>query len=79
MKDISILESNTHLISANVTYGYTAANWSGRMPCEEVADAIVSKGRETLEKAIEEIDEAPFDKYKGAKVIYGDTDSVKIK
>lgn len=22
---------------ANVTYGYTAANWSGRMPCDVVA------------------------------------------
>lgn len=28
---------------ANVTYGYAAANFSGRMPCVEVADAIVSK------------------------------------
>lgn len=28
---------------SNVTYGYSAANWSGRMPCVEVADAIVSK------------------------------------
>ncbi|KAF9814108.1 hypothetical protein SFRURICE_000103 [Spodoptera frugiperda] len=37
---------------ANVTYGYTAANFSGRMPCVEVADSVVSKGRETLERAI---------------------------
>jgi hypothetical protein len=26
---------------ANVTYGYTAASFSGRMPCAELADAIV--------------------------------------
>lgn len=26
---------------ANVTYGYTAAGFSGRMPCAEIADAIV--------------------------------------
>lgn len=25
---------------ANVTYGYTAANFSGRMPCIEVRDKI---------------------------------------
>lgn len=33
-----------------VTYGYTSATFSGRMPCVEVADAIVQTGRETLEK-----------------------------
>lgn len=32
---------------ANVTHGYTAANFSGRMACVEVADSIVAKGRET--------------------------------
>ena len=26
---------------ANVTYGYTAAGFSGRMPCAQIADAIV--------------------------------------
>lgn len=60
---------------ANVTYGYTAANFSGRMPCVELADAIVSKGRETLERAIELINNHP--KW-GARVVYGDTDSVFI-
>uniref|UniRef100_A0A7E4W7G4 DNA polymerase n=1 Tax=Panagrellus redivivus TaxID=6233 RepID=A0A7E4W7G4_PANRE len=66
---------------ANVTYGYTSANWSGRMPCAEVADAIVSKGREALEKAIQMIvDDAKsvLPKYRGAEVIYGDTDSLFI-
>jgi hypothetical protein len=29
---------------ANVTYGYTAAGWSGRMPCADIADAIVQTG-----------------------------------
>ncbi|KAF1833799.1 DNA polymeras-like protein zeta catalytic subunit [Decorospora gaudefroyi] len=37
---------------ANVTYGYTSASFSGRMPCSEIADSIVQTGRETLEKAI---------------------------
>jgi len=35
---------------ANVTYGYTSATFSGRMPCAEIADSIVQTGRETLEK-----------------------------
>jgi DNA polymerase zeta len=36
---------------ANVTYGYTSATYSGRMPAVEIADSIVQSGRETLEKA----------------------------
>lgn len=35
---------------AQVTYGYTSATFSGRMPAVEVADAIVQTGRESLEK-----------------------------
>lgn len=35
---------------ANVTYGYTSASFSGRMPCVELADSIVQTGRETLER-----------------------------
>ncbi|VDL70648.1 unnamed protein product [Nippostrongylus brasiliensis] len=60
---------------ANVTYGYTSANFSGRMPCVEVADAILGKGRETLERAIQRVKEGD---YGGAKVIYGDTDSMFV-
>ena len=35
---------------ANVTYGYTSASFSGRMPSVEIADSIVATGRETLER-----------------------------
>jgi hypothetical protein len=35
---------------ANVTYGYTSASFSGRMPCADVADAIVQTGRDTLQR-----------------------------
>lgn len=28
---------------ANVTYGYTSANFSGRMPCIEVYEIIIDK------------------------------------
>jgi DNA polymerase zeta len=37
---------------ANVTYGYTSASFSGRMPCIDIADSIVQQGRETLTKAM---------------------------
>ncbi|PWN52328.1 putative catalytic subunit of DNA polymerase zeta UPR-1 [Violaceomyces palustris] len=60
---------------ANVTYGYTSASYSGRMPCVEIADAIVQQGRETLEKAMDLINGSQ--KW-GAQVVYGDTDSLFI-
>ncbi|KAK8185258.1 DNA polymerase-like protein zeta catalytic subunit [Phyllosticta capitalensis] len=60
---------------ANVTYGYTSASFSGRMPCSEIADSIVQTGRETLEKAIALIHSEPR---WGAEVVYGDTDSLFV-
>ena len=60
---------------ANVTYGYTSASFSGRMPCSEIADSIVQTGRETLEKAIAYIHS--ISKW-GAEVVYGDTDSLFV-
>ncbi|KAJ2551551.1 DNA polymerase zeta, partial [Coemansia sp. RSA 1933] len=61
---------------ANVTYGYTGASFSGRMPCVEVADAIVQTGRETLENAIQFI-QSKHSTW-GAEVVYGDTDSIFV-
>lgn len=60
---------------ANVTYGYTAANFSGRMPAIEVGDSVVSKGRETLERAISLVERN--EKWR-VKVCYGDTDSMFV-
>ncbi|XP_060704706.1 DNA polymerase zeta catalytic subunit [Hemiscyllium ocellatum] len=60
---------------ANFTYGYTAANFSGRMPCVEIGDSIVLKARETLERAIKLVNET---KKWGAHVVYGDTDSMFV-
>lgn len=60
---------------ANVTYGYTAAGFSGRMPCAELADSIVQCGRRTLENAILFVNSQ--EKWK-AEVIYGDTDRFDI-
>ncbi|KAJ3091154.1 DNA polymerase zeta [Quaeritorhiza haematococci] len=60
---------------ANVTYGYTGASFSGRMPCVDIADAIVQTGRVTLEKAIDLIHTT---KKWRAQVVYGDTDSLFV-
>ncbi|XP_026197359.1 DNA polymerase zeta catalytic subunit isoform X3 [Anabas testudineus] len=60
---------------ANVTFGYTSANYSGRMPSVEVGDSIVHKARETLERAIRLVNDT---KKWGARVVYGDTDSMFV-
>ncbi|PHH72803.1 hypothetical protein CDD80_4257 [Ophiocordyceps camponoti-rufipedis] len=60
---------------ANVTYGYTSASFSGRMPCAELADSIVQTGRETLERAVACIHANPD---WAAEVVYGDTDSLFV-
>ncbi|XP_077366154.1 DNA polymerase zeta catalytic subunit isoform X2 [Festucalex cinctus] len=60
---------------ANVTFGYAAANYSGRMPNVEVGDSIVHKARETLERAIKMVNDT---KKWGARVVYGDTDSMFV-
>ena len=66
---------------ANVTYGYTSATFSGRMPCVEMADAIVQTGRETLERAIKLIHTRAWPGFEHVKpqVVYGDTDSLFVK
>ncbi|XP_057871729.2 DNA polymerase zeta catalytic subunit isoform X2 [Cryptomeria japonica] len=60
---------------ANVTYGYTAAGFSGRMPCAEIADSIVQCGRRTLENAINFVNS---NSDWNARVVYGDTDSMFV-
>ncbi|KAI5464386.1 hypothetical protein BGZ63DRAFT_481699 [Mariannaea sp. PMI_226] len=60
---------------ANVTYGYTSASFSGRMPCSEIADSIVQTGRESLERAVAFIHSV---ERWGAEVVYGDTDSLFV-
>ncbi|KAF4687227.1 DNA polymerase zeta catalytic subunit [Perkinsus olseni] len=58
---------------ANVTYGYAGASYSGRMPCSELADAIVMTARRTLQHAMSVAEDM------GATVFYGDTDSMFIR
>ncbi|EPX71413.1 DNA polymerase zeta catalytic subunit Rev3 [Schizosaccharomyces octosporus yFS286] len=61
---------------ANVTYGYTSASFSGRMPCSEIADTIVETGRELLGNALSYINN--HEKF-NARVVYGDTDSLFVE
>lgn len=63
---------------ANVTYGYVSASFSGRMPCAEIADSIVSTGRELLTRTIDMI-EATSKWGIRPQVVYGDTDSLFVK
>ncbi|OHT08034.1 DNA polymerase family B containing protein [Tritrichomonas foetus] len=60
---------------AACTYGYTAAHFSGRMPCVELADSIVECSRHMLEFVISHIESD----YPELTVLYGDTDSLFIK
>ncbi|RKP26760.1 hypothetical protein SYNPS1DRAFT_13724, partial [Syncephalis pseudoplumigaleata] len=60
---------------ANVMYGYMAASYSGRMPCVDLADAIVSYGRRLLEGTIRWINET---EPSSTRVVYGDTDSIFV-
>ncbi|KAJ9471209.1 DNA polymerase zeta catalytic subunit [Diplonema papillatum] len=60
---------------ANVSYGYTAATFTGRMPCSDVADAIVLLARQTLERVIKDVNKNAQWR---ARVVYGDTDSLFV-
>ncbi|KAJ8904456.1 hypothetical protein NDN08_000973 [Rhodosorus marinus] len=61
---------------ANVTYGYTTASFSGRMPCAGLADTIVQCSRDALEKSAHLVAEKWA--HVNAQVVYGDTDSLFV-
>jgi len=61
---------------ANVTYGYTAAAFSGRMPMSELADAIVSSGRGSLQEAMSLVRRTT--EWGPLEIVYGDTDSMFV-
>ena len=68
---------------SNVTYGYVSASFSGRMPCSDIADAIVQTGRDQLDKAMHVVEDRGVEKAEFQdvvdEIIYGDTDSLFIK
>ena len=65
-----------------MTYGYTAAGFTGWMPCCDIADAIVGISRTHLEnlKNFIESPKCQQDLLGGVwtDVVYGDTDSMFV-
>jgi len=78
--DLAILSVYQHFCSWTV--GYTSATFSGRCAMPILADSIVECGRRTLTNAINLANawgREESGRWKGAEVLYGDTDSVFIK
>lgn len=61
-------------ISANAVYGFTGAQ-VGKLPCMDISASTTAYGRHMIESTKNEVEK----RFKGAEVIYGDTDSVMIK
>ena len=61
-------------ISSNSVYGFTGA-MKGILPCVPIASTVTTRGRQMIEETKEYV-EANFP---GAKVRYGDTDSVMVE
>jgi DNA polymerase elongation subunit (family B) len=60
-------------VSANSVYGFTGAV-VGKLPCLAIGASVTSYGREMIEKSKEFVEKT----YAGARVLYGDTDSIMI-
>lgn len=71
---------DTYFTAPFLVTGYTSATFSGRCAMPLLADTIVECGRKTLRKAIDMANRWGREgKWKGAKVIYGDTDSLFVR
>ncbi|KAJ1920119.1 DNA polymerase zeta [Mycoemilia scoparia] len=75
MQQLNSRQLGLKLLS-NVVGGYIAASHTGRMPCVDIADAMILTARRTLEHSIKHIT-ANHHRW-GGEVIGGDTDSVFI-
>jgi DNA polymerase zeta len=60
---------------AACAFGYTNANYTGRMPCVDLGDSIVEVSRHMLEFVINHLEK----EYPELSVLYGDTDSLFIR
>ena len=62
-------------ISMNSVYGFTGAVKFGMLPCVAIASTVTCKGRMMIEDTKERVERV----FPGAKVRYGDTDSVMVE
>ena len=61
-------------ISMNSVYGFTGAS-KGILPCVNIASTVTTKGRSMIDQTKEYVEK----NFPGAKVRYGDTDSVMVE
>ncbi len=61
-------------ISMNSIYGFTGAS-KGMLPCVAIASTVTLRGRQMIEETKNYVEE----NFQGAKVRYGDTDSVMVE
>jgi DNA polymerase delta subunit 1 len=74
MEDVYNAKQLAYKVSMNSVYGFTGAT-KGFLPLVEIASSVTAKGREMIQQT-KELVEREFD---GARVRYGDTDSVMVQ
>ena len=74
MKEVYNGKQLAYKVSMNSIYGFTGAG-KGILPCVPIASTTTFKGRSMIEETKAYVE----DNYPGAKVRYGDTDSVMIE
>lgn len=62
-------------ISMNSVYGFTGAVTKGMLPCVAIAETVTMRGRQMIEQSKNYVEEH----FPGAKVRYGDTDSIMVQ
>lgn len=62
-------------ISMNSVYGFTGAVTKGILPCVAIAETVTMRGRQMIEQSKAYVEE----NFPGAKVRYGDTDSIMVQ
>jgi DNA polymerase delta subunit 1 len=62
-------------ISMNSVYGFTGAVKKGILPLMAIAETVTMRGRQMIEQSKNYVEE----NFKGAKVRYGDTDSIMVQ
>ena len=74
MKEMFNGKQLAYKISMNSVYGFTGAG-KGMLPCVPIASTVTSKGRSMIEETKNYVEK----NFPGAKVRYGDTDSVMVE